>query len=269
VTLLTILHGGPFDAEARSAPAFQVVVPVTGKSPPGRRVSESFPTNTGECPQLRLKLRLPRELPAERRRPVKRWKPVVVALAGTLAWSCSTNHAKESASGGDHESSATTSSGVLRPVGHDEIAAMPPNHPGAPCSLSERGTLTSVWRKQPHVRPMVATDPLANNHNLRSVWICGGSDPAFVYTTGVVVYLEAANVSDPRQWAEGIAADDHAKVRTIRGIPGVVNEPRPSGDGSQGGVEVIDHGVWIGVDGNHHLSGARLIAIANSIKPYR
>jgi hypothetical protein len=148
---------------------------------------------------------------------------------------------------------------------------MPPNHPGAPCSFSEPATLTSVWRKVPHVRPMVATDPLANNHNLRSVWLCGGADPTFVYTTGVVVSLEetAGNVCDPRLWAEAIGADDHAKVRTIRGIPGVVNEPRLSGDGSQGGIEVIDHGVMIGVDGNHHPSGTRLIAIANSIKLYR
>jgi hypothetical protein len=37
----------------------------------------------------------------------------------------------------------------------------------------------------------------------------------------------------------------------------------------RGGLEVIDHGVMISVTGNHHLSGTRLIAIANSIKPYR
>jgi hypothetical protein len=116
---------------------------------------------------------------------------------------------------------------------------------------------------------MVATDPLANNRVLRSVWICGGQDPVFVYTTGVHVSFEATRATDPGRWAQAIAADDHADVRTIRGIPGVVNEPRVSGDGSEGGLEVIDHGVMISVTGNHHLGGTRLIAIANSIKPYR
>jgi hypothetical protein len=62
---------------------------------------------------------------------------------------------------------------------------------------------------------MVANDPLANNHNLKSVWICGGSVPAFVYRAGVVVtFAPAGNVTDLKWWAEAIAAEGDAKVRT-------------------------------------------------------
>lgn len=155
-----------------------------------------------------------------------------------------------------------------RPVGpHDWPGAPPPSNPNAPCSDYQKSALAQVWGQVPPMPHWIPDSVYANVDDLSSVWICGGRDPVFKFSTGITLSFQSGAPSDPKSWISGIQVPGVGRIVEVHGRVAYVIDPGElHGEGANGSVTWIDHGVMISIGGNGRASGDELLSVAKSLR---
>jgi hypothetical protein len=110
-------------------------------------------------------------------------------------------------------------------------------------------------------------DPLARDATMKEVFECGPTQVAFVYASGVVIYLSENTLEDPEAvWQK--MADLHPEFSTgvVRGVPASLVDPAKA-TGAEGGVDLVENGIRLTVSGNGTIPLDDLVRVTESVRP--
>ena len=110
-------------------------------------------------------------------------------------------------------------------------------------------------------------DPLANDATVTEVVQCGASQVAFVYSSGVVVYLSENTLSDPEAvWQKMADLYPEFSTGVVRGVPASLVDPTKA-TGAEGGVDLVENGIRLTVSGNGTIPLDDLVRVTESVRP--
>lgn len=138
---------------------------------------------------------------------------------------------------------------------------------GSPCG-GRPSTLPQLTSASPF-KVLTPHDPMANDANLSNVWDCPGEAVQLDFSSGISVFLEINTLAHREaDWAAMAAQDpDDTSVGIVRGEAAeVIDAEKDVSQTADGGVVLVENGVFIAVTGNGNIPLDNLRSVAESLR---
>lgn len=143
--------------------------------------------------------------------------------------------------------------------------------PAAGCSVAgiAATTVHAASQQMPYSIPMPRSTS-ANSASVAAIYLCSATNTVIDFRSGIAELIDVSSSDDATaaDGLKGFVANDseEASLGTVHGHVAAVIDPAKDPSGyAAGSVTFVENGVWLCVLGNHRLSAADLVEVAQSL----